>query len=621
MTAQAGKPTAWRLYLSVLAPSLLVVCVVAALAIINVSVLGALRAYAGGESLWSKARSNAVQYVTDYAWTADPADYARYEESLTILLAARRAREEMLRDTPDMAVIRDGLIPGGNHPDDIASMVTLFRRLGKLPVFHKALVQWGQADALVEQLQTVARALKTQRDANANPAQIRATVEQIRRVNDELNNVGIRFIARTGEASRLTQEVLLGSLLLAAILLSLGSVAIVHRALNRQGVYQQSLATANERWQLATTAAEMGLFEMAIPSGLIRLDAKAAALYGLAPQAIALTPEEMSDLIAEADRERLNLAVQDALQSGQVFKLAYQAQLRDGTTRSMEATGRTVHDRPATPSRLVGMVRDVTDERAQAQLTAQRDAAEKVAREQRGFLSRLSHELRTPLNAIMGFSQLLALDAAQSLTPAQQQQIKWILSAGQQLLTLVEDVLDITKVEAGEITMSLQNVELQGILNACLPLVDSVRQQFRVEIINRLPDQPLLVHADPQRLQQVFINLLSNGCKYNRPGGHVVIETNTDATGEVTIEFSDNGIGLTESEAAQLFQPFKRVGSSAARIEGTGLGLFIVKQLVERMGGSVTLNSQKDVGSRFTLRLPAGTPGTLQGESSQIAVG
>jgi signal transduction histidine kinase len=116
----------------------------------------------------------------------------------------------------------------------------------------------------------------------------------------------------------------------------------------------------------------------------------------------------------------------------------------------------------------------------------------------------------------------------------------------------------------------------------------------------------LWVSADPQRLMQVFINLLTNGCKYNRPGGHVVVESWEEAS-SVVLDFSDDGIGMSPEELAQLFQPFKRMAPLAENIEGTGLGLFIVKQLVERMSGSIEVSSQSGKGSRFTLRLPLAT--------------
>jgi signal transduction histidine kinase len=178
-----------------------------------------------------------------------------------------------------------------------------------------------------------------------------------------------------------------------------------------------------------------------------------------------------------------------------------------------------------------------------------------------------------------------------------------MLEAGQQLLTMIEDVLDLTKVDAGEITITLQPVELAQVWRASASMVEGVRERYGVTFIDRLSGHDLWVCADPQRLMQVFINLLTNGCKYNRPGGHVVVESWVEEA-SVVLDFSDDGIGMSPQELTQLFQPFKRMAPMAENIEGTGLGLYIVKQLVERMNGRIEVSSQTDKGSRFTLRLP-----------------
>lgn len=247
-------------------------------------------------------------------------------------------------------------------------------------------------------------------------------------------------------------------------------------------------------------------------------------------------------------------------------------------------------------------------EHARAQLALQRDAAQKVASSQRAFLSRLSHELRTPLNAILGFAQLLGMNQGEHpLSSSQQQQVHWILRAGRQLLALVEEVLDLSKVESGELRMNPQDVEVQEALRACLPLVESVRQQRQVQVEDLLPQAPLRVHADPHRLQQVFINLLSNACKYNRPGGVVRLQARPEGD-RIVIDISDTGPGLPESALPELFQPFKRIGPLTQEVEGTGLGLYIVRQLLERMQGQVSVRSREGEGTCFSVQLPRDRP-------------
>ena len=256
----------------------------------------------------------------------------------------------------------------------------------------------------------------------------------------------------------------------------------------------------------------------------------------------------------------------------------------------------------------MGVVRDITDELRQAQSAMQRDAAEQVAAAQREFLSRLSHELRTPLNAILGFAQLMQLDQANA-TATQNRQVGMILGAGKQLLSLVEDVLDLSKGRVwphshapGCRRCPCRHTRLRALLDSHLSK-DNLRLQLE------LSDGPLWVHADLQRLHQVLINLLTNACKYNRAGGLIRVRTYRSSAHptHVCIDICDTGKGLTPAQQNELFQPFKRVNPSP-QVEGTGLGLYIVKLLIERMGGEVHLRSEVGKGSTFTIELPDSPP-------------
>lgn len=600
MMAAAKHASNWRLYLNVLTPSLIVVALVGWLAITSVKTLGAVRAYVGGESLWSKARADAVQHLRDYALTHDEQDFAQFERALLVPLGDRRAREGMGRLELDTEQITRDFEAGGNHPDDIAGMIELFTRFGDLPMFSETLDAWQRGDALIEQLQTKARQLRQQVHMHDDVLHAQATLREIDRINDVLSTTEKAFSASLGAASRITGRGLTFSIGLTALVLSLGSLILIRRTLQKQAAQQHDLGQANRRWELAVAGTELGLFEIDGAKGLVMLDARAAALYGLEPAPTCLARDEMGRLIAPDDLAKASKVVDQAFRSGELFKLTVLVNTRHSHGRHLETTGRR-HDDDA--QRLIGVVRDVTQEHARAQLAVERDAAEKVAESQRAFLSRLSHELRTPLNAILGFAQLMAIDRQHPLPPPQRKQVHWILDAGEQLLSLVEDVLDLSKVDNGEISIALQSTDMAAVMQASLALVDGARQRFEVRIDNRLPQPAPQIMADPVRLQQVLVNLLINACKYNKPGGHVTIEAHEEGD-QVCIEIADKGIGLSAQDASELFQPFRRVASVSARVEGSGLGLYIVKQLVERMNGSVSVRSELGVGSCFTVRLP-----------------
>lgn len=605
MTPTVRRPPAWRLYLYLLGPSVLIVILVGALAMGSVKVLGAVRAYVGGESLWSKSRNEAVQHLLIYANNGDPMEYALFEQALKVPLGDRLAREGMMRSPMDWQAVRQAFVAGGNHPDDIDGMIELFRHFGDEALFKDSLDAWVEGDRLIARLQALAPRLREQIKQEAPNEEAKALVAQVVEINRALFDAEIAFSRNLGHASRVTEKLLIGSITLAAVALSLVGYLMVRHGIKRQQLYQQDMARAHRRWELAVVGADLGLFEVDADGSEVMLDAHAAAMYGLPQLAVSLTGAELLARMAPEDQQRANQAFRDAVAMHKQFRLTVRIPLPGGHSRYLETLG-SLPDEPEDDEgkpRLIGVVRDVTQEKARAQLALERDAAERVAQSQRGFLSRLSHELRTPLNAILGFAQLLTMDRQQPLPPTQHKQVEWILDAGHQLLKLVEDVLDLSKVEAGEIGITLQDCDLSTVLGSSLILIESARTQHGVTVVTRLPRPAPKVVADPQRLQQVMVNLLTNACKYNRPGGQITVDTHEHAD-RVRIDVSDNGIGLSQEDADELFQPFRRVAAVSAKVEGSGLGLYIVKQLVERMGGEVSVHSEPGKGSRFSVDLP-----------------
>lgn len=601
------RPGRWRTYLGLLGSPLLVVALVALLAIAAVNVLGAVRAYVAGESMWAKARAEAVHDLLQYAKTQRQADFDRFQGALEVPANDRLAREAMERDDPDVARTQIWLIQGQNHPDDVAKMVRLFHWFGNQWVLQDAKAIWREGDQLIDQLRQQADELRRLISTHAPPEAIEAQTEKITALNSELNRAGVRFSQVLGQAARVTEGLLIAGLIGVAVLLSLVSIFQVRQVLLKQARHQEAITQVHRRWELASKAAGFGLYEMDQATGQITLDEKAAALHGLPPHPTVIPRTAIRNLIIEDDGARARQETDAALNDGQDYKIVYRVRHPQGQIRALEATGRLIQADKAHAARLMGILRDVTDELNQAELAMRRDAAERVAQTQREFLSRLSHELRTPLNAILGFAQLMQMDQAHT-SPAQSQQIEMILGAGQQLLALVEDVLDLSKVESGHIHMQTEAVDAVCTARACLPLIDGHLKNMNLQLVEDLPPSPLWVRADPQRLHQVLINLLTNACKYNREHGRVTVRVR-EAEGEparIRIDIQDSGIGMSPRDVDDLFQPFKRLHPNPL-IEGTGLGLYIVKQLVDRMGGLIEVNSQAGQGSTFSVLLPVAT--------------
>lgn len=591
----------WRFYVSLLALPLVVVTLVTALAIVAVNVLGAVRAYVGGESLWSKSRSEAVQYLLRYAESRDEADLQRFHTTLQVIQFNRAAREAMMRPDFDEGVARSSFIKAGNAPEDVGNMVALFRYCGDLWLFKEARDTWVRGDALIDQLRLQAEQLHRVVSSGESDAQVHAAVAGMMAVNAELQRAERHFSVTLGRTSRQTETLLIGSLAAIAFTLTLVSLLQARRVLIKQSEQQAALDAVSRSWEMASKSAGLGLYEMDHATDIITLDAKSAAMHGLPPQPQLIARTALRALVVEEDAGTTRSAVDEALETGDLYKIIYRVRWPDQSVHALEATGRLVYLKPDTVGRLMGVLRDVTDELARVETATKRVAAERVAQEQRQFLSRLSHELRTPLNAILGFAQLLILRSDQ-LPPSVVKQIQMIFGAGKQLLALVEEVLDLSKVESGDIHVAQQEVDVCAALRICTELIDGQRAHLGISFVDQLPTTSLLALADPQRLQQVFTNLLTNACKYNRPDGQVVLAARRSGD-QVLIEITDTGMGLSEDEIAQLFQPFKRAASSA-HIEGTGLGLYIVKQLVERMHGHISVHSEKGQGSCFTVALP-----------------
>jgi signal transduction histidine kinase len=219
-------------------------------------------------------------------------------------------------------------------------------------------------------------------------------------------------------------------------------------------------------------------------------------------------------------------------------------------------------------------------------------------------LSRVSHEFRTPLNAILGFGQLLALD---QLSESQRHSVEQILAGGRHLLALVEDLLDLSRVAAGNLHLEPAPVDLEAEIAQAVALTGALATEKSLALDVELADGPLYAHADRRRLKQVLLNLISNAIKFNRPGGSITLGLKTDGKGTVRIDVRDTGAGMTRAQLQRLFVPFERLNASAHGIEGNGLGLALSKALAEAMGGTIAVASTPGAGSVFTVRLPAVT--------------
>ncbi|GAB3629942.1 hypothetical protein GCM10027419_47990 [Pandoraea terrae] len=286
-----------------------------------------------------------------------------------------------------------------------------------------------------------------------------------------------------------------------------------------------------------------------------------------------------------------------ALERGCEFEIEFRLKrASDGVYRWFLARGLPAKDVDGNLVKWFGTCTDIEDQK-QA-----RAAAERANRAKSDFLSSMSHELRSPLNAILGFAQLMASDSPPP-TPSQRASIDQILRAGWHLLELINEVLDLAKIESGQVSLSPETVSLADAMRECESMVEPLAQQRGIRMGFPRFEVPCFVRADRTRLKQILINLLSNAVKYNRERGTVEVMRGMRTPDRVRISVQDSGAGLSPEQLAQLFQPFNRLGQEAGPEEGTGIGLVVAKRLIELMGGAIGVESTVGAGSVFWIEM------------------
>ncbi|MBL0729182.1 ATP-binding protein [Piscinibacter sp. HJYY11] len=255
--------------------------------------------------------------------------------------------------------------------------------------------------------------------------------------------------------------------------------------------------------------------------------------------------------------------------------------------------------------RIVGTFVDISPLKAAQHALAQAQAAEQASAMKSQFLGRVSHELRTPLNAVIGFSQLLQLDEQTPLTPQQKERVVHIERAGQHLLGLITDLMDLSRIELGAVELQQEAVDLAHLVDDSLAMVRAQIDARSISAECDLPPGLPRVQADPLRLRQCVLNLLSNAVKYGHDQGRVRVSARETADGHVTLSVWNIGIGMTPQQLERLYEPFNRLGRNASHGEGTGIGLAISRQLIERMGGRIEATSEPGAWAQFNVTLRA----------------
>ena len=337
------------------------------------------------------------------------------------------------------------------------------------------------------------------------------------------------------------------------------------------------------------------------------------------------TDGALPDRVHPDDKERVRACAGKAVEQGQVLSCEYRIRMQACDTTSDLSdnwrwfeTQMSPEPQPDGSTLLYCYTFDITERRLMQELALTTQTAIRANQAKTEFLSHMSHELRTPLNAVLGFAQLLRSDTRHALSDDQQHHVKHIEQAGQHLLHMINEVLNLARIEAGEISLSPELIDPLAICDEAVSLLSPLAGQRDIQVVLHQPtanvvhaSQALSVFADPTRLRQIVVNLLSNGIKYNKARGRVDLVV-AQLADQVSIQVKDTGIGMSPAQQSHLFEPFNRLGADRTDIEGTGIGLVIVRKLVELMGGQLLVVSTPGDGSMFEVRMPMGPQAMLE---------
>ena len=361
-----------------------------------------------------------------------------------------------------------------------------------------------------------------------------------------------------------------------------------------------------DRLKRSQNFANIGTWDWNILSNELIWSERMAPLLGYSEPIVHASYNQFLDHVYPEDKTALENAINACITGTASLDIEHRVCLVDGSIRWVHQKGNVIRDNSGRPIHVLGVTLDI-DERieAQAYLNDARNEAETANQAKSDFLSNMSHELRTPMNAILGFSQLLLADANEPLSANQRESVDEIMHAGNHLLELINDILDLAKIESGKIALHIERIDLKDLLQECERLVEPLARKKDIQLaihFEEFSDQ--LVLADRIRVKQVLLNYLSNAIKYNKPGGLIDIKGNNPAPGMLRISVVDTGIGISKDNQVKLFQSFNRLAVENSSVEGTGIGLVITKRLVEEMKGRVGVQSEINKGSVFWFELP-----------------
>ncbi len=381
---------------------------------------------------------------------------------------------------------------------------------------------------------------------------------------------------------------------------------------------------SEQRYHRAVDGTNDGIWDWNIKTGDDYFSPRWAEILGYDFSDLKPVVATFTNIIHPDDRDLVWHHVNTHLEFKTPFDMEFRMRKKDGEYIWVQSRGRASRDEFGQPTYMAGSIIDITDRRLyEDNLRVAKKEANQASKAKSEFLASMSHELRTPLNAVLGFGQMLLLNSEETLSKTQSEYVENILTGGNYLLKLINEILDLSQIEADQAAIFLEEVDAVETIQNCITQVQPLGEERGIKVINQIKaGAKALLRTDQLRFEQIIINLLSNAVKYNNDGGTIIVSYQETKEGFLRILIADTGIGIAEQDYVNVFNMFQRLGShSAITREGNGIGLAICKLLTEQMGGRIDFESEEGVGTTFWIELPLASNDMILIWSDNLRVG
>ncbi len=568
-------------------------------------VVNSTRAYAVGEGRYSKSQKIAVLALDRFIDSHAQADYDAFVAAIAVPHGDRDARVALEAIPFDRQAAIDGALRGQNNPDDIDSLIRLFREFSWWGPFAAAIQDWTEADRLIDSLADLGVEIRA---GTATAPDVRMVQRsRLSQIDDQITQRENTFSAHMSEAARSAKHMVVAGLALITAILWAAGILFAARLFRRQLALDRQLASSEQRFRDYAEVASDWYWEVDENRRITFISELYYTLTGagqfsiLGQDATTFLRNYAAD--GESWRNLAPFAERKAIRG---VRLRYPK--ADGSVIYLSVSAKPCFDKSGIFTGYRGVGSDITSAfEVGRSLREAKERAEIANRAKSEFLANMSHELRTPLNAIIGFSEMIVNRIFGSHDMERYDgYVRDINDSGRHLLSIIDEILDLSKIEAGREELDESEIDLDELISLTRRPFDARFEQGNLAVCVEIPSPSPTILCDAAKLGQCLSNLLSNSLKFTPPGGRIDLSAGLNDKGDLVITVSDSGVGIALVDIPTVMSPFGQVESAFQRAHpGTGLGLPLTRAIIELHGGAFQIDSELGKGTSVTLTLPA----------------